>query len=604
MGIIETDKISYDYIRYKEDGEEDELCRALSEVSIDVFPGHFVAILGANGSGKSTLAKHLNAILTPSEGTVWVDGMNTAEERNTFPVRRQAGMVFQNPDNQIIANVVEEDVAFGPENLGVETGKIVTRVTEALQKVGMLKYRKHSPNKLSGGQKQRVAIAGVLAMHPKCIVFDEPTAMLDPNGRNDVIRAAEDLNRREGVTVILITHYMEEVVNADHVFVMDHGKLVMEGNPRAIFSRVDDLLACKLGVPQVTMIAHRLRQAGLPVSEGILTEQELVRELCSDRFRFVHPAKDAAGSRNGNTQSDAENSTGANTSKKENTEGAELLRLEHVNCFYSAGTTYEVQALKDICLTIRRGEMIGIAGHTGSGKSTLIQHLNGLIRPTDGTVYYCGADINEKNYDRRALRSKVGLVFQYPEYQLFETTVLDDVCFGPLNQGLSRQEAEDAAKKALMQVGLKEKYWDASPFELSGGQKRRAAIAGVIAMQPQVLILDEPTAGLDPYGRTEILDMVSQLHKNNGTTVLLVSHSMEDMAQYTERLIVMDDGRIRFDDTPQEVFRHVEALEAIGLAAPGVRYLMEDLKAHGCEVPDSITEEEAAQAILCAVEVC
>ena len=588
MGIIETDKISYDYIHYAEDGKEDELYRALSEVSIDIFPGHFVAVLGANGSGKSTLAKHLNAILAPAEGTVWVDGMDTSQPENVFPVRRQAGMVFQNPDNQIIANVVEEDVAFGPENLGVPTKKIVDRVTESLSKVGMLKYRKHSPNKLSGGQKQRVAIAGVLAMHPKCIVLDEPTAMLDPNGRAEVLQSALELNREAGVTVILITHYMEEVVEADHVFVMDHGKLVMEGNPRAVFSRVEDLRACKLGVPQTTMVAHKLRQAGLPLPEGILTSQELVRALCGGQFRFVH-------------REDAVRSEAPEVCEEARTE---LIRAEHVSYVYSAGTAYEVHALNDINLTICEGEMIGIAGHTGSGKSTLIQHLNGLLKATEGTIRYRGEDIWEKNYDRRALRSRVGLVFQYPEYQLFETTVLDDVCFGPLNQGMSQEDARAAAEKALQDVGLKEKYWHRSPFEISGGQKRRAAIAGVIAMHPEVLILDEPTAGLDPYGRTEILEMVSQLHEKNGTTVILISHSMEDMARYTDRLIVMDGGRIRFDDTPREVFRHVEALEEIGLAAPGVRYLTQDLQAHGMDVPACITEEEAVQAILQAVEVC
>ena len=591
MGIVETDKISYDYIHYAEEGQEDELYRALKEVSIDVFPGHFVAILGANGSGKSTLAKLLNAILTPAEGTVWVDGMDTRIEENVFPVRRAAGMVFQNPDNQIIANVVEEDVAFGPENLGVPTEQIRSRVNTALEKVGMLRFREHSPNKLSGGQKQRVAIAGVLAMHPKCIVLDEPTAMLDPNGRSEVIRTAMELNREEGVTVILITHYMEEVVEADHVFVMHQGNLVMQGSPREIFSRTEELLSYGLGVPQITLVAHELRKASLPLREGILTEQELAAELCGSKFRFLHKASEeemAAGMQQEDVRP----------------QRRVLLELEKVNYYYSPGTAYETQALKDVDLKIYEGEMIGIAGHTGSGKSTLIQHLNGLIQPTGGTIRFRGEDINAKEYDRRALRSRVGLVFQYPEYQLFETTVLEDVCFGPLNQGISRGEAQERAGRALDLVGLEEKYRTRSPFELSGGQKRRAAIAGVLAMQPQVLILDEPTAGLDPAGRIEILDMVSRLHAEDGITVILISHSMEDMANYVGRLIVMDDGRIRFDNTPQEVFRHVEELEEMGLAAPSVRYLMQDLRSHGMDVPACITEKEAVRAIRDAVEVC
>ncbi len=280
MGIIQTKELTYDYVRRDEEGNVEELQRALDHVNIDIYAGSFIAILGSNGSGKSTLAKQLNAILAPTEGSVWVDGMDTSKPENIFPVRREAGMVFQNPDNQIIANVVEEDVAFGPENMGVPSEEIWKRVADALEKVGMTRYREHSPNKLSGGQKQRVAIAGILAMHPKCIVLDEPTAMLDPNGRSEVIDTILELNRKEGVTVILITHYMEEVVKADHVFVMNQGKLAMEGNPRQIFSKVEELLDYKLGVPQITLLAHELRKEGLPIPEGILSESELVEALC------------------------------------------------------------------------------------------------------------------------------------------------------------------------------------------------------------------------------------------------------------------------------------------------------------------------------------
>ncbi len=280
MGIIQTKELTYEYVRRDEEGNVEELQRALDHVNIDIYAGSFIAILGSNGSGKSTLAKLLNAILAPTEGSVWVDGMDTSKPENIFPVRREAGMVFQNPDNQIIANVVEEDVAFGPENMGVPSEEIWKRVADALEKVGMTRYREHSPNKLSGGQKQRVAIAGILAMHPKCIVLDEPTAMLDPNGRSEVIDTILELNQKEGVTVILITHYMEEVVKADHVFVMNQGELAMEGNPRQIFSKVDELLQYKLGVPQITLLAHELRQEGLDIPEGILSESELVEALC------------------------------------------------------------------------------------------------------------------------------------------------------------------------------------------------------------------------------------------------------------------------------------------------------------------------------------
>lgn len=279
MSIIKTKHLSYHYIRHDEEGNVEEEVPAVKDVNLSVEPGEFIAILGHNGSGKSTLAKHFNALLLPSEGCIVVDGMDTADENNTWDVRSTAGMVFQNPDNQIIGQVVEEDVGFGPENLGVPTKEIWERVEESLKAVGMYEYRKYSPNKLSGGQKQRVSIAGVLAMHPKCIVLDEPTAMLDPNGRKDVIRAARALNDVENVTIILITHYMEEVIYADRVFVMDEGKVVMQGTPREIFSQVERLKHLRLDVPQVTLLAYELQKSGLKLPDGILTAQELTEEL-------------------------------------------------------------------------------------------------------------------------------------------------------------------------------------------------------------------------------------------------------------------------------------------------------------------------------------
>ena len=275
MGIIKAKDVVHEFFRRDEEGNVESITTALDHVNLDVKAGQFIAILGHNGSGKSTLAKHINALLTPSEGVLWVDGMDVLEEENMIPVRKTAGMVFQNPDNQIVASVVEEDVGFGPENIGVPTEKIWERVDKSLKAVAMVKYRKHSPNKLSGGQKQRVAIAGVVAMEPKCIVFDEPTSMLDPVGRKEVIETAHELNREKGVTILLITHYMEEVVGADHVYVMEKGKIVMDGTPRDIFSRVDELKEHRLDVPQATLVADELRKAGLPIPAGILTREEL-----------------------------------------------------------------------------------------------------------------------------------------------------------------------------------------------------------------------------------------------------------------------------------------------------------------------------------------
>ena len=465
MGIIKAAKLAYDYLRYGEEGEEPEINRAIDDVDLDVEEGQFIAILGHNGSGKSTLAKHINGLLVPSEGTLWVDHMDTSSLDDIWKIRQKAGMVFQNPDNQIIGTVVEEDVGFGPENLGVPTDEIWKRVDESLEAVGMTAYRHHSPNKLSGGQKQRVAIAGVMAMRPKCIVLDEPTAMLDPNGRKEVLKAVRELNQKEKVTVILITHYMEEVVFADDVYVMDSGHVVMHATPREIFSQVDELKKYRLDVPQVTLLAHELHKTGLPIPEGILTIQELVDELNKKELQVPVGWEKIKMKDSDSTVNSAIGATEWKKAGEQPQNGAESIRMEHVYYTYSPGTAYEMHALKDINLEIPQGQFVGVIGHTGSGKSTLIQHFNGLVRPTQGHIYFEGQDIWAERFPLRGLRSQVGLVFQYPEHQLFETDVLTDVCFGPKNQNLTQEECEERAKEALKHVGLDESYYAKSPFE-------------------------------------------------------------------------------------------------------------------------------------------
>ena len=638
MSIIHAEKLGYDYVQYDEDeSKEPEVVHAVRDVDLKVERGQFIAILGHNGSGKSTLAKHINALLVPTEGTIYIDHMNTRDDDSLWKIRQEAGMVFQNPDNQIVASVVEEDVGFGPENLGVPTDEIWKRVDDSLTKTGMIAYRKHSPNKLSGGQKQRVAIAGVMAMKPKCIVLDEPTAMLDPNGRKEVIKAVRDLNKAEHVTVILITHYMEEVTAADRIFVMDAGELVMEGTPVEIFSQVEKLRKLRLDVPQVTELAYELKQSGAELPDGILTTEELVHCLCEEKNPIADPQKledslqeNTAAERaaeseirekpqqKGQTVEDKEpgNMTpegktvvsgepGSIVPKGKTTGngGRESLRLEHVSYVYSTGTAYEITALKDVSLEIPKGQFVGIIGHTGSGKSTLVQHFNGLIRPTSGHVYFNGRDIREEGYPLRELRFHVGLVFQYPEYQLFETDVIKDVCFGPKNQSLSEEEQMKRAREALRQVGIPEGLFEKSPFELSGGQKRRVAIAGVLAMNPDILVLDEPTAGLDPRGREEILSELDQLQKERGITVILVSHSMEDVAQHVDRIIAMNKGEVAFDGTPRQVFSHYKELETMGLAAPQMTYIMHALREHGLDVDvNASTLEEARRTVLQALK--
>lgn len=583
--IVEIKNLVHKFTDKDEEGRIVNEKYALDNVTLDVNRGDFISVLGPNGSGKSTLAKHINAILFPSSGTLFVNGKDTSKEENLWDVRQSAGMVFQNPDNQMVASVVEEDIGFGPENLGLPTEDIWKRVEYALRAVGMVKYRHHSPSRLSGGQKQRVAIAGVLAMKPDCIVLDEPTSMLDPGGRSEVIHTLLDLNQKEQVTIILITHHMDEVIYSDKVFVMNHGKIALFGTPQEIFSQYDKIKEAGMDVPAVTELVHLLRGRGLPLQEGMIDRKIFAEEIKKYFIKGVH-IKNQPFKEQKSVERDREK------------EKELMFSLQNVSYVYSPDSVYKRQALKNISFDVYKGEFIGIIGHTGSGKSTLIQHLNGLNRASSGKIFFQGRDIYEKTYPLSSLTKKVGLVFQYPEYQLFEATVLQDVCFGPKNLGYQKEEAERLAKEALTLVGIGEEYYDLSPFELSGGQKRRAAIAGVLAMKPEILILDEPAAALDPRGRDEIFMILKKLHKDNGLTILLVSHSMEDVAGYTERIIVLDKGEKVMDDLPKNIFKNHYELEKMGLAAPQAIYIMEELKKSGIEVnTDILSIQEAAEEI-------
>ncbi len=579
MAFIEATNLTHRFARRDEEGRVTGEVWALDGIDLSVRAGQFVAILGKNGSGKSTFARHLNALLTPTEGTLLVDGKDANDASAVWDIRRAAGMIFQNPDNQIVAGIVEEDVAFGPENLGLSTGEIRTRVTGSLETVEMSDYRRHTPNRLSGGQKQRVAVAGVVAMQPKCILMDEATAMLDPGGRAEVLETVHRLHREAGVTVLLITHFMEEAAEADYVYVLDEGKVALQGTPREVFSREDELREHGLAMPPIGRLASALRQDGLAIPEGILTRARLVEALgaCLRSPRAAQTIH--------SLQWDAPAGVGEEAGARE-----ELLRLKRVSYTYSPGTVYETRALTDVNFTLRQGEITGLIGPTGSGKSTLIQMLNGLLKPDTGTVSFKGRALSKGH-----LRGEVGLVFQFAESQLFETTVLRDAAFGPKNLGLNEEEARKRARAALRLVGLSEEYEELSPFDLSGGEQRRAAIAGVLAMEPSVLVLDEPTAGLDPEGREELFAIIRCLREQQGITVLLISHNMEDMAELADRIVVLQDGKVRMEGTPAEVFSHTRELEKASLAVPEVTYLMADLRAKGYPADPAVTTVEQAK---------
>ena len=616
MENIVVKDVSYQYTRRNENDEVIETLSALSALNFSIEAGSFVCILGHNGSGKSTLAKLFNALQLPTEGTILVSGMDSREEKNIFPIRREVGMVFQNPDNQIIASVVEEDVGFGPENIGLPTDEIWQRVNNALSAVHMEAYRLKSPNHLSGGQKQRVAIAGTLAMEPKTIVLDEPTAMLDPSGRKEVLESVLELKRKKGISIILITHYMEEAVDADRILLMDSGKLVMDGSPREVFQHVERLREYRMDVPLITELAHKLQKKGFPIEKTILKKEELEEEL----FKL----KEEGFSLQENFTAPELPGLSELSSEKPQADDY-IVEVEHLSAIFQEGTAMESFALKDLSMKIRRGSLTAVIGHTGSGKSTLVQHLNGLIKAKSGEIFVSFREnpplvksgksflffkgkktviekkgrlsLSEEGFDYRALRFKVGLVFQYPEYQLFEETVLADVMFGPLNQGKTREDAEALAKEALASLGIREELYAKSPFELSGGQKRTVAIAGVLAMGPELLILDEPTAGLDPAGRDELFEEIAGLRKNYAMTILLVSHSMDDVARYADEVLVLHQGELKLEGTVEEVFSKKEELEKMGLGLPQIRALLYDLKKKGIEIPLGNTVSEAVQAL-------
>ena len=622
MNNIEIKDCTYEYVRRDENDEVVEKLSAISHLNFTIEEGSFVCVLGHNGSGKSTLAKLFNALQIPTEGCVIISGMDSREEANVFPIREKVGMVFQNPDNQIIASVVEEDVGFGPENIGIPTEEIWKRVADALDAVNMEAYRLKSPNHLSGGQKQRVAIAGTLAMEPKTIVLDEPTAMLDPSGRAEVIRSIRELNQKKGITIILITHYMEETVDADRIILMDQGKLVLDGTPKEIFSKVEELKSLRMDVPLITDLAHELRLSGMPISEGILKEEELVEELLSIFGKDSFMEEEVASQASTPSLEETENE------KDKEIEKDFILKVENLSCIYQKGTAMESYALKDIHLSIKRGSFSALIGHTGSGKSTLLQHFNGLIKPETGEIsvhfrknpalilqdkgflFWKGKkrkvekegvlSFREEGFDFQGLRFKVGLVFQYPEYQLFEETVFEDVLFGPKNQGLSLEEARKEAEEALRSMGVEEALWQKSPFELSGGQKRRVAIAGVLAMEPELLILDEPTAGLDPAGREELFQVIAHLQERYAMTILLVSHSMDDVARYAEEVFVLNQGECIRQGSPEEVFSHKKEMEELGLGLPQIRAFLYSLEEKGLSFPKKNTVEEAKAMILSA----
>jgi energy-coupling factor transport system ATP-binding protein len=553
---------------------------ALRGISLAVQEGEYVAIVGANGSGKSTLARHLNALLLPTRGEVWIAGLNTRQAANWREIRRTVQMVFQQPDAQLVATVVEEDVAFGPENFAVPEAELPQRVRQALETVGLWAQRQRPPHLLSAGQKQRVAIAGALAVHPRLLVLDEATAMLDPAGRAAVLDIVRQL-QAQGTTIIAITHEMDEAAQADRVVVLDAGRLALDGPPRQVFAHAAELRALSLDVPPITDLARRL---GLPVC---LSADELVGAL-NNGFSAPPPAPLP-------DQGRASEATlpPANTAEA-------IIQVEALSHVYLRGSPLAAPALEGVDFAVRRGEIAGLIGPTGSGKSTLLQHLNGLLPPQAGRVVVDGQDLANPATDRRAIRRTVGLVFQQPEDQLFERYVGDDVAFGPRQSKWPPEEIRARVRWAMEAVGLDfVAFKDRLTMTLSGGERRRAALAGVLALRPQVLVADEPTAGLDPRARAEVLRIFQRLHEA-GVTLVVASHHMDDIAALCNRVVALDAGRVFAAGTTREIFAQPELLQRHGLAAPPLADVASRLRAAGWPVPPGAwSADEIVQALQC-----
>lgn len=595
MKLVDIKNLTFEYFRRDGDGNVEETIEAVSKVDLDVNHGEFIAIVGANGSGKSTLAKQINGLLIPEEGTIIVDGMDVTDSECILSIRKAVGMVFQNPDNQFVTNVVEEDVAFGPENLGVKSEWIRERVRKSLRRVRMDSDCRKSPNQLSGGQKQRVAIAGVLAMEPKCILFDEATTMLEPEGRKNVMKIAKELQTEKSISIIWITHHMDEVLLADRVFVMNQGKIICRGTPKEVFAQEELLEQCGLKLPSFNQYITFLVSQGMMTkleAESVHQVRDVVKILVqrySGGIKYINNINDLDFVNNLVSENDTGDLQGAGDIE-DNRQRISLkdgIYLNRVGYVYNKGFSNEKYALKNVNLSVAPGEFLAIIGCTGSGKTTLLQHLNGLYLPTEGNVYYKGNDISDVDFSLKTLRQKVGMVFQYPEYQLFADSVEKDVCFGPLNMNLSHLEAQKRAYEAIRLVGLPDTIYDSSPFQLSGGQKRRVAIAGVLAMQPDFLVLDEPTAGLDPMASEELLNMLKSLQQEKGIGIVIVTHSMEMVAEYADRVVVLKDGTICLEGTTDEVFSQENQLRQMGLDIPVGNELLRSLRRSGFDVDDS-----------------
>ena len=528
--------VSFSYDVSEEDSDKPPRL-ALDGITVTIKKGSYTAILGSNGSGKSTLAKIIDILELPDSGKVVIFGKDAEDDDLFWDIRSNCCCVFQNPDNQIVGTMIEEDVAFGPENLGIPNPELRERVDQALKDVGLYEFRHKETMALSGGQKQKLAIAGALAMRPDILILDEATAMLDPSSRDDFLELVEKMRIEKGLTLITITHDMTEALRCDKLIIVHKGKVAMQGTPEEIFLS-EDLWKYGLKRPVKFNFAFEIAK----LTGSTLTKDDLKsnESLVASLIRMLtKPGLKAPGN--------------ISSEKTETDDNEIIMSVKDLSYSYDGG---ETQAIENINLDIRKGEVLGIVGESGCGKTTLISHMNSIIRPKNGDViiHTKDGDLSCRNKkDTLKIRQNVGLVFQYPEYQLFEETVYKDIAYGLKKMNVKKEDQKDLIMDAAFKVGLTERELNSSPFELSGGQKRRAAMAGVLVMNPGILVLDEPASGLDPKGRQEMFAIIRGL-RDSGTTIILVSHNMDEAAVNCDRICLIDNGKIKAVGTPSELF--------------------------------------------------
>lgn len=560
--------IEFNHVSFRYEQGEGPAIPALEDVSLKIEEGEMIAVIGANGSGKSTFARLTNALLIPQAGTVRVMGLATRQVENRSRIHAAVGMVFQFPEDQIVSTTVEEDTAFGPENLGLPAVEIRERVDQALVEVGLLEHRRRAAHLLSAGQTQRLALAGVLAMRPRCIVFDEASTMLDPAGRRMLMEAMLRLHR-EGLTILYITHFMSEAAQAERVIVFSKGKIAMDGPAGKVFADPAALAALRLDLPPAARAAQMLRADFPQLPASLLTLPPLLDALPTYRGSAMGLSADVPA-----------------PMEADSAHNDALIDVDHLGHVYLRDTPDAHRALEDVSVFIPQGQVHGLLGMTGSGKSTFMQHLNSLLRPQEGRVRVGPFDLNDPRTDRRDVIRLVGLVFQNPETQFFEHYVGDEIAFGPRQLGIP--DLAGRVRWAMEQVGLDfSGFKDRPLFALSGGERRKVALASTLALQPSILLLDEPTAGLDPLARVDLLEKLSAMHQA-GRTLVLSSHQMEDMAQLARALTVFNHGRVALDGETAAVFNRLEDLRANGLEPPVAVQIAGELRRKGWPVEKKV----------------